>query len=79
MSEETYVLGPGGEKIFGMWYCKPNCNKCYGRGWQWRDAKTKQPLMCGCMRFVKRVEKETPIEGIQNVTSADAVLGQGNM
>lgn len=74
--EETFITGPGGEKIFGMWYCKPNCKRCYGRGWQWRDAKTKQPLMCSCMRFVKRVdpvEEEKSIEDIQTSTEAGVV------
>ena len=74
-TEETYVLGPDGEKVFGVWYAKKSCHKCYGRGWQWRDAKTKQPLICKCMRFIKRVDpiEEIPNENIQTSVEAGNV------
>lgn len=36
---------------------KPNCKKCYGRGFTARDSVTKAPIPCKCIQ-VPRTEKE---------------------
>lgn len=72
MEEETYVLGPNGEKLYGVWYAKTNCYKCYGRGYIGRDVKNDYKIPCKCLRFVKRKTNEN----IQNNTNSAEGVGE---